>query len=206
MRSPTQARRWGLIVPIGVLGLVILAPLATLLATTWVLGWRLQTVTTESMAPLYPAGTLVAVEPLDASSVVPGMVVVFRDPVRRDRLVAHRAVRRLSVDPLMWQTQGDANFDADPWPVSASDVRGRVRWGIPGLGYVVTAFHGWTGAVILVGGPLGLLALSEVVAYRRRRLSTMESSRIAESHRITEGGDRDRAVAGCPGAEFVPAP
>ena len=63
-----RGRRWGLIVPIGALGLVILAPLAALLATTWVMGWRLQVVTTASMNPLYPAGTLVAVEPLDAAA------------------------------------------------------------------------------------------------------------------------------------------
>src|SRR5262245_8298619 len=38
--STKRARRWGIVVPIGVLGLVLLAPLAALLATTWVLGWK----------------------------------------------------------------------------------------------------------------------------------------------------------------------
>jgi len=164
-----RGRRWGLIVPAGVLGLVILAPVAALLATTWVLGWRLQVVETSSMQPLYPKGTLVAVQPIDAADVEPGMVVVFRDPARRDRQVAHRTVKRLPGEQPIWQTQGDANRDPDPYPVHADAVRGRVRWGVPGLGYVVSALTGWRGAVILVGGPLGLLALSEWSSHARHR-------------------------------------
>jgi signal peptidase len=161
-------RRWGFVVPIGALGLILITPLAALMATTWVLGWRLQVVETASMDPLYPSGSLVAVQPIDATEVQSGMVIVFRDPARRDRLVAHRAVRRLTAEPPLWQTQGDANRDVDPGGVSASDVRGRVRWGVPGLGFVVSALDGWTGAVILVGGPLGLLAAVELRDYIRR--------------------------------------
>jgi signal peptidase len=148
---------------------VILAPLAALLAITWVMGWRLHVVTTASMNPLYPAGTLVAVEPMDAAAIEQGMVIVFRDPGRPDRLVAHRAVKRLPGEPLNWQTQGDANRDPDPWPISAEDVCGRVRWGVPGLGSVVSKLSGWRGAVALVGVPLGLLAASECSDYVRRR-------------------------------------
>ena len=166
---PFARRRWGLVVPIGALGLVLLAPLAALCATTWVLGWRLQVISTASMAPLYPAGTLVAVEPIDASAVEAGMVIVFQDPVRADRLVAHRAVARIPGDQPLWQTKGDANRDADPWQVTASDVRGRVRWGVPGLGRVVSTLHGWVGAAVLVGGPLALLAAAEVSDLVRRR-------------------------------------
>lgn len=164
-----RGRRWGLIVPIGALGLVILAPLTALLATTWVMGWRLQVVTTASMNPLYPAGTLVAVEPIDAAAIEQGMVIVFRDPGRSDRLIAHRAVKRWPGETSSWQTQGDANRDPDPWPVPAEDVRGRVRWGVPGLGSVVWKLNGWPGAVALVGFPLGLLAASECSDYVRRR-------------------------------------
>src|SRR5262249_21098779 len=87
--------------------------------------------------------------------------------------VAHRAVRRLPGEEPSWQTKGDANRDVDPWPMSASDVRGRVRWGVPGLGLVVSTLTGWTGAAVLVGGPLGLLVVSEL---RDRRRSTQDLS------------------------------
>jgi signal peptidase len=173
-----RGRRWGLIVPIGALGLVILTPLAALLATTWVMGWRLQVVTTASMNPLYPAGTLVAVEPIDAAAIEPGMVIVFRDPGHPDRLVAHRVVKRWPGEPSRWQTQGDANRDPDPWPVAAEDVRGRVRWGVPGLGSVVSKLSGWRGAAILVGGPLSLLGCSELSVHIRRRRPQSDSDRV----------------------------
>jgi signal peptidase len=190
--SPTRVRRWGFIVPIGVLGLVLLAPLAAMFATMWVLGWRFQPVTTSSMAPLYPAGTLVAVEPIDASLVSPGMVIVFRDTAGPDRLVAHRVVRRLPGEPPSWQTQGDANRTVDPWPVSASDVRGRVRWGVPSLGTAVSALTGWQGAVILVGGPLALLAIAEAASYRRNRQLSVSAASTA--HDDTRQARRAEAV------------
>jgi signal peptidase len=138
----------------------------------WIMGWKLQIVRTASMQPLYPPGTLLVVEPIDASQVSPGMVLVFRDPSRPDRLVAHRVVNRLPGEQPRWQTQGDANRDPDPWPVDPADVRGRVRWGIPGLGDVVSAATAWPGAVVLVGGPLGLLAVSELAAHHRSQRST----------------------------------
>src|SRR5258706_5467541 len=110
----TRWRRWGLIVPIGVLGLVLLAPIAALLATTWVLGWRLQVVETSSMRPLYPSGTLVAVEPIDAAPVDVRMAIVFRGSARPDRLVAHRPVDRLPGQRTMWRANCDANLAVDP--------------------------------------------------------------------------------------------
>jgi len=110
------------------------------------------------------------------------MVIVFRDPGSADRLVAHRAVKRWPGETSSWQTQGDANRDPDPWPVAADDVRGRVRWGVPGLGSVVSKLSGWPGAVALVGFPLGLLAVSECSDYMRRRQA--RSSLTANGQRL----------------------
>jgi hypothetical protein len=132
-----------------------------------------------------PAGTLVAVEPIDASAVEAGMVIVFRDPLRPDRLVAHRAVARIPGEQPLWQTKGDANQDADPWHVAAADMRGRVRWGVPGLGRVVSTFHSWAGASILVGGPLALLAVAGVSDLVRRRRKATRSPADLPSLTIT---------------------
>lgn len=97
------------------------------------------------------------------------MTIVFTDPQDPSRLIAHRAVKPLAGDPPTWQTKGDANAEVDSLPVHASMVRGRVAWSIPGLGSVVTAVRGGPAVVLLVGLPLALLAITELLDIRRKR-------------------------------------
>lgn len=148
----------------------MLLPLAVLLATVFLLGWKFQVIETGSMAPRYPAGSLAIIEPVDAAEVRPGMTVVFEDPLVRGRLVAHRVVKRLPGSSPVWATKGDANAENDPAPVHAAAIQGRVRWAIPGLGGVVSGLHAAWAVVLLVGVPLALLLFTEIAAVRRRRI------------------------------------
>lgn len=162
--------------------------------TVLLLGWQLQVIETGSMAPRVPAGSLAVVEPIDAADVRSGMTVVFEDPAGRGRLVAHRAVKRLPSEGLpVWQTKGDANREADPFPVQATAIRGRVRWAVPHLGGIASSLHGpWT-VVVLVGAPLAILAGTEVWALRRRRRSRQaesERSRSGSAHLCSDCGER----------------
>lgn len=160
--------------PVAVVGIAVLLPVAVLLLTVVLLGWQLQVIQTASMSPRYPAGSLAVVQPIDAADVRSGMTIVFDDPASPGRLVAHRAVKQLPGDIPSWRTKGDANATADPFPVHASAVSGRVRWAIPGLGRVAGLFHGPAAAIVLVGGPLAALAVTEWGAARRRRLQGAE--------------------------------
>jgi signal peptidase I len=65
---------------LAVLGVAVALPLATFLVSLWLKGWQLVTVQSGSMAPTYPIGSLLVVEPIDASEVRVGMGVVFEDP------------------------------------------------------------------------------------------------------------------------------
>ena len=152
------------------------------MTTVLLLGWQLQVIETGSMAPRLPAGSLAVVQPIDAADVRSGMTVVFEDPAGHGSLIAHRAVKRLPSDGLpVWQTKGDANREADPYPVQATAIRGRVRWALPHLGSVASALHGPVTVVVLVGVPLAVLAATEVWALRRRRLSRQVESDQAGS-------------------------
>jgi signal peptidase len=152
-----------------VLALIALLPLAVLLATVALLGWRLQVIETASMEPAYPAGSLAIVEPTDPAEIRPGQTVVFDDPLVRGRLIAHRIVKPLPSSSPMWMTKGDANAESDPAPVSSNAIHGRVRWAIPHLGRIVSSASGRGAVALLVGTPLALLLLTEVAALRRRR-------------------------------------
>jgi signal peptidase I len=161
-------RRWSLVLPAATLGIVFVLPLATLLMTAFLMGWRFQPIETASMAPHYPAGSLAVVVPIDPAEVRPGMPIVFVDPMEPTRLVAHRAIRQVDSEPPAWRTQGDANRDIDPLPVRAAAIQGRVAWAIPGLGEVVMAVRGGPAVILLVVMPLSILALTELRDVWRR--------------------------------------
>jgi signal peptidase I len=163
-----RPRRRGVVLPVAALALALLLPLAILLGVGFLLGWRFQPIETASMAPRYPAGSLAVVVPVDPSEIQPGMTIVFEDPLYRDRLVAHRVVRKLPGDALAWETKGDANGESDLLPVHVTGIRGRVGWAIPGLGTAVSVLRGPPAVLLLVILPLALLALTEIADRRRR--------------------------------------
>lgn len=159
----------GVLLPVVALAIALLLPLAILLVTVVLLGWQLQVITTASMAPRFPAGSLAVIEPLDAADVRAGMTIVFSDPATPGRSVAHRAIKRLPGESPVWQTKGDANATPDPFPVGASAIQGRVRWVVPGLGRVASLFNEPVAMALLVGGPITALLVTEVAAGRQRR-------------------------------------
>jgi len=114
------------------------------------------------------ARSLAVVEPIDPADVEAGSVIVFVDQHDRSRLVAHRAIERVDVDPPAWRTQGDANASVDAFPVPSRDIVGRVRWVIPGVGAIVTAVRCPLAVLLLVGLPLAVLVVLELLGLRRR--------------------------------------
>jgi signal peptidase len=165
----TMTRRSGLWLPVAALAIAVLLPLAVLLGSAFLMGMRFQPLESGSMEPHFPMGSLAVVAPIDAAEVKPGMTIVFADPLDPSRLIAHRAVKQLPGDPPVWQTKGDANAEADPLPVRAGTIRGRIAWSIAGLGSVVTSIRGGPAVVLLVGVPLTLLVVTEVLGLRRKR-------------------------------------
>jgi len=166
--TTTELRRRDLVTPVAALVVALLLPLAILLGTAFLFGWRFQPVETNSMAPGYPAGSLAVVQPVDVGDLEPGMVIVFTDPQDSGRLMAHRIVKELAGDPPAYRTKGDANAAADPFPVAAAAVRGKVTWAVAGLGSAVTAVRGVPAILLLVVLPLAILGVTEVRDRRRR--------------------------------------
>lgn len=181
--------RW-VLAPLAALSLCLLTPVAMALVTVWLAGWKLQLVETGSMEPTYPVGSVLVVQPVDASEVRVGMAIVFEDPEQQRRLVGHRVIEVLPATPPQFRTQGDANNVADAFPVPGRYVRGRVRWQISHAGMLLSWLD-WPGnALVLIGLPTLLLITGEVGARRRRRLRVggrLEALEIVEP-------ETDRAV------------
>jgi signal peptidase len=141
---------------------------AVFLVGPFLLGGGVATVTSGSMAPAYPVGSLLAVLPVDPGDVKPGDVVTFASDAS---LVTHRVERVLDVagaaDELAFVTKGDANEDPDPVPVPASALRGRVVAGVPALGYLLAGLR--QAAPLLVLGGLALMIRKPGSRLLRRR-------------------------------------
>ena len=153
---------------LGVVSIAVLLPLTVFLVAAWLLGWQLQSVQSGSMTPAYPIGSLLVIGQIDAGDVEPGMAIAFEDPREPGRLVTHRVVRTTPAETLQFVTQGDANASADPTPVPARLVRGRVLWGVSHLGSLLDWLQWPRSFVLLVVGPGILLGVLEWRARRER--------------------------------------
>jgi len=153
---------------LAVLTLTFLLPLTAFIVSAWLMGWQLMSVQSGSMAPTYPVDSLVVIGPVDPTDVQPGMAIVFEDPLTSGRIVTHRVVSRAG-DAIAFVTQGDANAQADPVPVTARLVRGRVLWHVPELGLMLDWLAFPRSFVLLVLIPGVLLVVGEIRERRSRR-------------------------------------
>ncbi len=137
---------------------VVLAVLTVLLPA--LVGGSALTVRTGSMAPTLPVGSLVVDRPVRASDVQLGDIVTYERSVAGERgLVTHRvvAITRTS-GGRTFTVRGDANPVADPEPISAADLRGRVWFDLPWVG-------GFRDAIAIRRPLLGSAALVLLSAY-----------------------------------------
>jgi len=164
--APAMHRGW-LSATLGVLVLVLLVPLTTFLVASWLLGWQLMSVQTGSMSPTYSVGSLLVVGQIDAAAVQPGMAIAFEDPSQPGHLVTHRVERLAPGEALAFITHGDANATADPLPVPARLVRGRVLWSVTYLGGLMDWLQWPRSFIALVLVPAVLLSAIELRSRRR---------------------------------------
>lgn len=173
MASTTRPRRGWLSAALGVSAVAVLLPLTVFLVSAWLLGWQLQSVQSGSMAPTYQVGALLVVGQVDPVDIEPGMAIAFEDPAAPGRLVTHRVVRVAPGPELQFITRGDANATADPRPVPARFIRGRVLWAVSHLGNLLDWLQWPRSFVVLVAVPGALLAAIEWRDRRREKIAAV---------------------------------
>lgn len=135
------------------LGIVVLLVLGVLHII--ILGMRLYTVQTGSMAPTYPVGTVLIVEPVQFEDLSAGDVITYTSG---NAVVTHRIV---STDPekRQFQTKGDNNNVTDSAPVSYDRVIGKVKTGIPYVGLALLFLQTRFGTMML------MIAIASVLVF-----------------------------------------
>lgn len=101
-------------------------------------------VVSNSMKPTFERGDLLIVEGVSSpTDVKRGDIIVYYSELQ-EALIVHRVIEVL-VDEnghIKFRTQGDANLGPDPKLVNPEDVRGKVRFVIPKVGYLSLLIRG----------------------------------------------------------------
>ncbi len=96
------------------------------------------TILTSSMRPLMPPGSLVVAKETDPTTLKTGDVVTYQLRSGEPEVVTHRIIGMGQDDRgrLTFTTKGDNNPKPDPKPILAEQIRGKVWYAVPYIGYL----------------------------------------------------------------------
>lgn len=174
----------GRLVTLALLLVLVFAALALILVPR-ATGSQTYTVLTNSMAPKYPPGTFLVVKAEPFSQLKYGDVVTFQLESGKPAVESHRIVGFASTQggEKTLITRGDNNDLNDPNPVRELQVKGKLFYAVPYVGFVANALGNadrglWMsvgaaalicyGAVLIVRTLRGMLRSRETVKKQRR--------------------------------------
>lgn len=105
-----------------------------------ILGYRVYSVMTGSMTPVYPTGSLVFVKLTDPQDIRVGDDITFYNPSSEQEIWTHRVTQIVTDygnNGICFKTQGVANSSEDPFITLGGNVVGVVKFSIPYAGYVL---------------------------------------------------------------------
>lgn len=122
---------------------------------------KLLTVLSGSMEPTIKTGSVVLIKPITTYKV--GDVITFGEMTQTTVPKTHRIVSTEIINGTQYYaTKGDANKDEDISKVKIDDVRGKVLFWIPYMGYGVNFIQTKRGFLLLIIIPCILIIISEV--------------------------------------------
>lgn len=181
---------------------ILLAGAALLLAVVIprVAGATPYTILTGSMRPHYPPGTLVVIKPVQPHDLAVGDVVTYQLSSGEPAVVTHRivAIRQSMKGDLTFQFKGDANDVADASWVMPVQIKGRLWYSVPWLGWTNRYVNGDTHRLVLDGVVIVLLGYAAVMfagsVRERRRRGTRRGGRRRAGAGDVVAGDRGEAA------------
>ncbi|WP_313810723.1 signal peptidase I [Glutamicibacter sp.] len=152
---------------------VVVLLIAVMIVVPKIGGAATYTVLTGSMRPTYPPGEFIVVKPVPFDQIQSGDVVTYQLESGKPAVVTHRVVGiDVKVDgSKRLIARGDAN-NVDDAPVQSEQVRGRLWYSLPWLGYLNSALTGQQRTWLTWTAVIGLSAYSLVMftgAIRDRR-------------------------------------
>ena len=128
------------------------------------LGFRIFTVVTESMVPMYEVGDAILVKDIDASELKVGDVVTYLGEVEsfEDRIVTHQIIKINKNEDGTYkiQTKGIANEDPDP-EINDSRVYGKVIYKIKTISFLNGIIGNLYGMYFIIVVPMAIMMFYE---------------------------------------------
>ncbi len=142
------------IVAIGLLLLATLVPVPG--------NFKVKVVKSGSMSPAIPTGSIVVIKPENSYSV--GDIITFGADTKTQVPTTHRIIAvQGSGSGKVFTTQGDANDAPDTAATRLSDIRGKVVFSAPYVGYVLDFGRKPLGFALLVGVPALSIIFDEIM-------------------------------------------
>jgi signal peptidase I len=132
-------------------GTVALLAAFLVICAVWTLtGGRTFVVSTPSMSPGIPVGSLVLTRPLPASGPKVGQIIAFHPPNEPKTTYTHRLVKILP--DQTYSTKGDLDTSPDAWVITRKDIVGVATHHFKRVGWLVRALP-WLalGSILLMG-------------------------------------------------------
>lgn len=139
------------------------------------MGMRCFAVTSGSMEPALPVGTLVLTEAVSFDAIREQDVLTFSSQDGQS-FFTHR-VTAVDAQAKLLYTKGDANAYGDPAPTAYAYVAGRVSLSIPYLGYVKILFSSVYTYMVMAAAILLYLAVLTITAVKKGRAATKRSEK-----------------------------
>lgn len=113
-------------------------------------GIQIYEVKTESMEPIYPAGSVVYVKKAEAAEVAVGDAITYTLGTDTDLVMTHRVIS-ISEEEQSFITKGDANMVEDAEPVSFSRLVGKPVCCISGIAAISNFINSSMGVKVIAG-------------------------------------------------------
>ena len=157
--------------------LAVVAMALVLIVVPKVAGATPLTVLTSSMEPLYPPGTLIYVLPVAPADIRLGDVITYQIESGKPAVISHRviAINSPANGKRTFILKGDNNSIPDQAAVLPVQVRGRLWYSVPLLGWVNSALNGSKRSWIVDAIAVALFAyaaymiISGIVSATRKR-------------------------------------
>lgn len=170
--SPRWAHRIGRAVGVVLLSLAVLA-VSVLILVPKMIGAQTYSVLTNSMAPKYSPGTFIVVQPVPFDELKLGDVITYQIKSGQPGVITHRITGMgfLQTGEKTLTLKGDNNDVVDPDPVREMQVRGKLLYAVPYVGFVGNALGNSDRSLWLVIGAVGLIGYGGVAVFRGARSS-----------------------------------
>ena len=140
---------------------LLLFVLLLLLQTDMLPGYEVRIVQSGSMEPAISTGSVVVIQSREQYEV--GDIITFGEDRTNSLPTTHRIIETtVQEGSLAFITQGDANEDRDMRPVLVSEVRGKVLFSVPYIGFLLDFARQPIGFALLIGIPAFIVAVEEV--------------------------------------------